>query len=107
MKVNLKRKKLESCALMTLLAISVLFSLSSAVGAETPKPEPEFSLREMTYDYSLNRVWDGDSSVINHSGTCLDVFSTNYYHYNESEQTMTKESRTTQKKQSRGMQTLI
>lgn len=97
MKENLKRKKLESCALMTLLAVSVLFSLASAVGAETaePKPEPEFSWREMTFDYSLNRVWNDDSSVINHSGTCLDVFSTNYHRYNESEQTMTKESRTT------------
>jgi len=59
-----------------------------------PKLKPNYSWQETTYHYTLHRDWTGDSSVINYSSTYSDVFNTNLYYFNESEQTWTREVRT-------------
>ncbi len=67
-----------------------------AAGQETAAPPitPTYSWQDTTFDYSLYREWTGLSNVINHSDTYLDTFTTNLYHYNESDQTFIKEVRT-------------
>jgi hypothetical protein len=91
MKIKMKFKSLVLLALFLLSFFSPLF----AFGQETADPiKPSFSWQETTYDYSLYREWSGDSSVINYSDSFSDVFNSNLYYYNESEQTITKEIRT-------------
>lgn len=59
-----------------------------------PPTSPTYSWQETTFDYSLFREWPGESNVINHSDVLSYVFNTSAYHYNESEQTFTREVRT-------------
>jgi hypothetical protein len=93
MKIKMKYKSVLLLSLLLAACLSPLASLGRAT-ADPKTSAPTFSWEETTYDYSLYRDWDFVSNIINHSGTYTDVFMTNSYHYNESEQTWTKEVRT-------------
>ena len=79
---------------IVLLSVFVLSCLSPMLVLGDPKPTKDFSWQETTYNYTLHRDWTGVPSVINYSSTFSDVFDTNLYYFNESEQTWTREVRT-------------
>ena len=81
---------------MLSLFVSSCFIPMFVVGQKTSAPPttPTYSWQETTFDYSLFREWSGESSVINHSDTHSYVYNTNIFHYNETEQTFTREART-------------
>jgi len=85
------KKKIKSIVLLSVFLLSC-FSPMLVLG--DPKLKPNYSWQETTYHYTLHRDWTGDSSVINYSSTYSDVFNTNLYYFNESEQTWTREVRT-------------
>ena len=49
-----------------------------------------FNWSEETFSYQLNRVWTGESNIIEYSGSYSDVFHTNDHYYNETEDTWTR-----------------
>lgn len=85
------KKKIKSLALLTVFVLSC-FSPMLVLG--DPKPTLDYSWQETSYDYSLFREWNGNSVVINHSDTYLDEFSAILFHYNKTEGTYIKETRT-------------
>ncbi len=94
MKIKTKYKSVLLLSLLLLASISPLTSL----GRATAKPRtsaPTFSWQEVTYDYSLARLWTDDSKIFNYSSSYSDVFQFTHRNYNFSELTMVKEIRTT------------
>ena len=85
----------KSLILLSLFAFTCFIPIFVA-GQKTAAPPTSltYSWQETTFDYSLYREWDGVSSVINHSDTHSYVFNTNIIHFNETEQTFTREART-------------
>ncbi len=80
---------------MILLSVFVLSCFGPVFVLSDPVPTINFSWEETTYHFTLDRVWDGDSTIINFTGTYSDIKDTVHYYYNVTENTMVTETRTT------------
>lgn len=60
-----------------------------------PTPKLTYNWEETTYHFALNRVWNGDSEIINFTGTYSDTKVSSHSFYNSINNTMIEETRTT------------
>ena len=80
---------------MLLLSVFMLSCFGPVLVTSAPTPKLTYNWEETTYHFTLDRVWNGDSSIVNFTGTYSDVKTTSHSFYNESENTMLRETRTT------------
>lgn len=80
---------------IVLLSVFVLSCLSPILVLGDPVPTVDYSWQETTLHFSLDRVWDGDSNIINFTGTYSDVINTMHSYYNGTDNTKVREARTT------------
>ena len=87
------KKKIKSILLFSVFVLTCLTPII-VVGDPAP-PSPEASWQETSYHFTLDRVWDGDSNIINFSGSYAKTFVTKFSDYNGTDNTRTRETRTT------------
>ena len=86
------KKNIKSVLLVNIFMFSFL---SPILTLADPVPSINYNWQEENFQFTLDRVWTGDSNVINFTGTYSDVITTKFSNYNETDNTMTRETRTT------------
>lgn len=88
--VKIKKKYFAIVLALSLLIFSAI-PLSLIVKADKPtKPTLEFSWNERSFTYSVQRVWEGESVVVDYSGTFSDTYETVSSVHNATTGTWTK-----------------
>ena len=80
-------RKVSFLLVLCLCSVPLLFI--PKVISQSP-PQPVFNWSEVAFAYHLDRVWTGDSFIINYSGSYSDVFHTNDHIFNYTENTYTR-----------------
>ena len=80
---------------IVLLSVFVLSCFSPILTIADPVPSINYSWQEESFQFTLDRVWTGDSNIINFTGTYSDIIVNKFSDYNDTDKTILRETRTT------------
>ncbi|MFX1467341.1 MAG: hypothetical protein ACFFB8_01660 [Promethearchaeota archaeon] len=72
----INKKYILICIVLSLLTLNVIPSTLFVAADKPSKPRLTFSWKEATFSYSMQRIWEGDSVVIDYAGTYQDTYET-------------------------------
>lgn len=88
------KKNVKSVILLSIFVFSCFYPILILAD---PPASISYSWQEESFQFNLDRVWTGDSSLINFTGTYSNVIVTKFSDYNDTDNTMIRETRTSQR----------